>query len=132
LPDPGAKTVIFFDGSCPLCRSEISMYSDCDVAGILSLVDVSETNVALPQDLDREKAMSRLHVIAKDGRMLSGAAAFIEVWRHLRGWNSVAKIASLPALTWILECAYCVFLSFRPALVLMFTAAQRLRTERRG
>jgi predicted DCC family thiol-disulfide oxidoreductase YuxK len=132
LSDTGAKTVIFFDGSCPLCRAEIGWYSDRDATGELCLVDVSEANAAVPQTLDRETAMSRFHVIAQDGRMLSGAAAFIEVWRHIRGWRWVAKIASLPGVPSILECIYLVFLRIRPVLVQMFVSAQRLRTMRHG
>jgi predicted DCC family thiol-disulfide oxidoreductase YuxK len=120
LSDPKNKTVIFFDGSCPLCRFEIGMYSDCDTSGALRLVDVSGANAALPQVLDKEKAMARFHVIAQDGRMLSGAAAFIEVWRPLRGWRWAATVASLPGLTATLECAYSVFLKLRSALVQLF------------
>jgi predicted DCC family thiol-disulfide oxidoreductase YuxK len=130
LSDTGAKTVIFFDGSCPLCRSEVSIYSGSDAEGALRLVDVSKENVVLPKTLDREKAMSRFHVIAQDGRILSGAAAFIEVWQHLRGWRLVAQIASLPGVASILECAYRIFLKLRPALVQLYVAAQSLKTLR--
>ena len=103
------------------------MYSDCDTAAALSLVDVSEANAAIPKPLDRERAMARFHVITQDGQMLSGAAAFIEVWRHLPGWHWAAKVASQPVLTWFLEYAYRTFLKLRPALVLLFVATQRLR-----
>jgi len=130
LSDTKAKAVIFFDGSCPLCRSEMGLYSDRDTSGVLCLVDVSKVNVTLPESLDREKAMARFHVIAQDGRMLSGAAAFIEVWRHLRGWRWAAKVASLPGLELVLECAYRIFLKLRPTLVQSFVATQRLRTKR--
>jgi len=121
------KVVIFFDGSCSLCKTEIGVYSDCDVADTLLLVDVSDANSPLPDSLDREDAMARLHVIAKDGRVLSGAAAFVEVWRHLPSWVWTAKIASLPFLTYILEGAYCVFLIWRPAFVQIFVTLRRLR-----
>jgi len=130
LSDTRAKTVIFFDGSCPLCRSEIGLYSDRNTAGVLCLVDVSEVNATLPETLDREKAMARFHVIAQNGRMLSGAAAFIEVWRHLRGWRWAAKVASLPGLKLVLEYAYRIFLKLRPTLVQLFMATQHLRTKR--
>jgi predicted DCC family thiol-disulfide oxidoreductase YuxK len=130
LSDTEAKTIVFYDGSCPLCRTEIGMYSGSDAAGALRLVDVSKENAALPKILDREKAMLRFHVIAQDGRILSGAAAFIEVWQHLRGWRLVAQIASLPGVASILECAYRIFLKLRPALVQLYVAAQSLKTLR--
>jgi predicted DCC family thiol-disulfide oxidoreductase YuxK len=106
------------------------MYSGSDAEGALRLVDVSKENVVLPKILDREKAMSRFHVITQDGRILSGAAAFIEVWRHLRGWRWAAKTASLPGVELTLEYAYRIFLKLRPMLVLLFVAAQSLRTVR--
>jgi predicted DCC family thiol-disulfide oxidoreductase YuxK len=105
----------------------MAMYGERDIAGVLRLVDVSDATITLPQIVDREKAMSRLHVIAQDGRIFTGAAAFIEVWQHLRGWRWAAKIASLPGIPSILECAYCVFLKLRPALVQLFAAIQRLK-----
>jgi len=106
------------------------MYRKSDVLGALCLIDVSKASATLPKLLDREKAMSRFHVMARDGRMLSGAAAFIEVWQLLRGWRWAAKVAALPGLTSTLECAYRVFLALRPGIVQLFVAAQRLRAAR--
>ena len=74
--------------------------------------------------------MARLHVIAKDGRVLSGAAAVVEVWRHLPSWGWAAKIASLPFVTYILEGAYRVFLILRPVFVQIFVTLRRLRAIR--
>lgn len=121
---------MFFDGSCPLCRAEIGMYENSAPEGALRFVDISEPATALPPDLDREKAMARFHVIGQDGRMLSGAAAFVALWRHLPGWRRVAGIASLPGMTPLLECGYRLFLHTRPGLVRLFVAARRLRPAR--
>jgi len=70
--------------------------------------------------------MARFHVIAPEGQVLSGAAAFIEVWRALRGWRWLAGLASLPGVEPVLEVAYRAFLKARPAMVRLFVAAQRL------
>lgn len=120
MPDKESRTVIFFDGSCPLCRSEIQMYRRHDAAGALCLVDVSDSNAAMPAALDRETAMGRFHIIAGEGQILSGAAAFVEVWRQLPGWRWVAKIASLPGLTPLLEFGYRAFLPTRPWIAKVF------------
>ena len=121
---PESKTVVFYDGSCPLCRAEVGMYSDRDTAHALCLVDVSQKHVQLPPALSPEKAMKRFHVIASDGRLLSGAAAFIEVWRQLPGWHIAASLARLPGARPILDLAYRRFLILRPALVRLFVAVQ--------
>ncbi|WP_028466932.1 thiol-disulfide oxidoreductase DCC family protein [Nisaea denitrificans] len=120
MADTESRTVVFFDGSCPLCQSEIHMYRQHDVQGALCLVDVSDSNAVMPPALDRETAMKRFHIIAKDGQIHSGAAAFVEVWRQLPGWRWGARIASLPGLTPLLECGYRLFLPIRPWLAQMF------------
>ena len=77
-----AKSTLYYDGSCPLCRAEIGYYSRTDEAGGLCFVDVSQAEAAAPEGLTQREAMQRFHVRASDGRVLSGAEAFVEVWRR--------------------------------------------------
>lgn len=69
--------------------------------------------------------MARFHVIAPDGQVLSGAAAFIEVWRGLPGWRWLARPADLPGVEPVLEVTYRAFLKVRPAMVRLFVAVKR-------
>ena len=62
-------------------------------------------------------ALSRFHVVSPDGQVLSGVSGFIEVWRHLRGWRWLAKIALIAGMLPILEVAYTSFLTVRPLIV---------------
>ena len=80
-----SKLAVFFDGSCPLCRAEIAHYRGMDRAGVLCFVDVSATDTSLSVGLTRQQAMERFHVRGGNGQLLSGAAAFVEVWSRLRG-----------------------------------------------
>ncbi len=36
-----SKTEVYFDGACPLCRREISLYRKLDKEGVISWVDVA-------------------------------------------------------------------------------------------
>lgn len=126
MTDQENRTIIFFDGSCPLCQSEVQMYRQHDLEGALCLVDVSDAKAAMPPALDRETAMGRFHVIGSEGQIFSGAAAFVEVWRQLPGWRWVARIASLPGLTPLLEFGYRMFLPIRPWLAKAFQRARDL------
>ena len=60
--------------------------------------------------------MKRFHVRASDGRVLSGAAAFVEVWTRLPRWRWAARFAGLPGVTPLLEVGYRLFLPIRPYL----------------
>jgi predicted DCC family thiol-disulfide oxidoreductase YuxK len=121
----GKKSTIFFDGSCPLCRAEISHYRDIDEACGLSFVDISAPHAATPDGITRQQAMARFHVRAADGRILSGAAAFVEVWRRLPGWRWLARLAALPGGVAVLELAYRSFLPVRPVLSRLFARLTR-------
>lgn len=115
-----SKSTVYFDGSCPLCRTEIGHYRRSDRAGALCFVDVAETAVVTPAGVSRQRAMERFHVRASDGRVLSGAAAFVEVWTHLPKWRWAARAASLPGALAALELGYRMFLPARPFISRIF------------
>ena len=110
------KSTVFFDGSCPLCRAEIGYYRRKDQAGALCFVDVSETGAATPEGVTQRRALKFFHVHSGDGRVLSGAAAFVEVWTRLPNWNWAARAASLPGALVALELGYRMFLPVRPVI----------------
>lgn len=114
--DHDKVTTVYFDGSCPLCSIEISHYASQKGADQLKFVDVSQEDCRLEPDLSQDKAMARFHVRLPDGRLLSGARAFVAMWNTLPGWRWVARFASLPGLTTILESIYRLFLPVRPFL----------------
>jgi predicted DCC family thiol-disulfide oxidoreductase YuxK len=111
-----ATSTIFFDGSCPLCRAEIDYYRRADQQAALCFIDISQADAATPEGVTRERALARFHVQARDGRVLSGAAAFIEVWARLPGWRWAARLAALPGAVALLELGYRISLPTRPFL----------------
>ncbi len=97
---------VYFDGSCPLCQAEIGYYRRKDQAGALCLADISKTGAVTPEGITRQRAMERFAVRASDRRVLSGAAAFVEVWTRLPNWRWAARAASLPGALAALELGY--------------------------
>jgi predicted DCC family thiol-disulfide oxidoreductase YuxK len=130
LETKSPKSTLYFDGSCPLCRAEIGFYRREDEEGSLCFVDVSESAAATPEGLTRQQTMARFHVRAGDGRVLSGAAAFVEVWTRLPKWRWAARAASLPGVLPVLELGYRMFLPVRPFVARLFGRILNVRADR--
>lgn len=126
------KSTVYFDGSCPLCRAEIGYYRRKDQAGALCFVDVSETGAATPEGVTQRRALERFHVRSGDGRVLSGAAAFVEIWTRLPRWRWAARAAALPGALAALELSYRMFLPVRPFISRVFGRAIGLQAAIRG
>jgi len=111
-----SQTMVFYDGSCPVCAAEIDFYKRGDRRGALEFVDVSAPSARLPEAVDRAALMARFHATAPDGKLLSGARAFVAVWTQVPGWRVLARVAGLPGMLRLLEGLYRLFLSARPLL----------------
>ena len=111
-----ACATVYYDGSCPLCSVEIGHYASCEGSDGLHFVDVSNPKVRLGEDLTRQEAMGRFHVRRADGKLVSGARGFTELWCALPKWRWLARIARLPGILPLLELAYRGFLPLRPML----------------
>lgn len=109
-------TTVYFDGACPLCSLEIGYYRRQAGAESLQFVDVSGDAAVGCNDLTRDDALKRFHIRRPDGTLISGAAAFVEIWRLLPGWAWAARLASLPGVLVVLEVLYRLFLKIRPVL----------------
>lgn len=112
------KTTVYFDGSCPLCNAEISVYRKRTTD--VMFVDVSQADVVPPKDLSREEAMKRFHIRRRDGTLLNGGDAFIELWRQTPGFRFLGRLLQLPGLRIITNLAYNGFLYFRPTIQKLF------------
>ena len=111
---------VCFDGSCPLCRTEISIYQGLNSSTPIQWLDVSTNDAPLPQGLSKAALMARFHVTQADGEVLSGARAFVALWSRLPGWRWVSAIAGVPGALSLMEAAYRSFLIIRPAIQWIF------------
>jgi len=110
-PQPAAT--VYFDGACPICSREVAAYRGLAGADRLDFVDATSCD-ALGPGLTRGAALARMHVRRADGTLASGAAAFVEIWRHLPRLAWAARLAALPLVLPVLEIGYRVFLRIRP------------------
>ena len=115
-PNPSSELLrVYYDGGCPICRAEISAYQRAPGGESICWTDVTRsTPDALGTDLDPKLALARFHVRKPDGTLLSGAAAFVEVWGHLRNWRWLSAVGRLPGVLLLMEFGYRMFLKLRP------------------
>lgn len=120
-PTPtNACTEVYFDGSCPLCRREISLYQNLKSDQPIEWVDVSVEQSSLPAGVTHTQLMKRFHTRTAQGELLSGAAAFVHIWAQLPGWRLLASLARIPGVLWLMEHAYRGFLVIRPGIQRVF------------
>ena len=113
---PPQKTVLYFDGGCPVCEREVAMYRSQAGADAVCWVDVSRCSPAdLGSDLPRDAALARLHLRRPDGSLVSGAAAFTALWQTLPRWAWLGRLLGNRATLPVLEAGYRGFLVLRRA-----------------
>lgn len=115
--DPAADAglpQVFYDGACPLCRAEIGLYRRSGAQA--EFCDISPDGASLPDGANRDDMLARFHVRRADGRVVSGAAAFAELWKATPGWRWLGHLTGRPPFVWVAEGLYRVFLRLRPGL----------------
>jgi predicted DCC family thiol-disulfide oxidoreductase YuxK len=115
------RPAVFFDGSCPLCTAEISTYRKCRGADEIDWVDVAGGGTGVHSEtiapgLMRTDAMRRFHMRRADGEIVSGGAAFAELWTALPAFSWAGRIGRQRPVALLLEGAYRLFLPVRPLL----------------
>ena len=130
LTDQTGVTTIFYDGACPLCTAEISVYRKCAGAEKVAFVDISapESDFVCP-GVDKAIALKRFHVRAAEGTLVSGAEGFGHLWLALPAWRWLGRIVLLPGVLQATEAVYRGFLLVRPALQWIFRAQSAAGTR---
>jgi ubiquinone biosynthesis monooxygenase Coq7 len=115
--DAGPELTVYYDGSCPLCRREIGFFKRRSGKGAIEWLDVSDGNGAMVSaDLTRTDALARFHVRLRDGRLVSGARGFAELWSQIPGFRALGGMARMRFAQPLLEGIYRGFLVLRPSL----------------
>lgn len=109
--DPNAAATVYFDGGCPICAKEIAWYQPR--AGGVSFLNVDALADAPAADLTRDAALARLHARTHDGRLVSGAAAFVALWRSIPALRWIARLLDNRPTLAVLDIAYAGFLKVR-------------------
>ena len=122
------RLTTFYNGACPVCRTEIKHYKRISRARHLDMAwcDVARDRfIARRIGLDREAVKRRLHAIDREGHLFVGVAAFAAIWRELPGYRWAAWLVSRPVIRPIANWLYDGVLA--PTLYAMNKARERRR-----
>lgn len=99
-----------------MCSREIALYQRLSdgAADRPAFENIAVEQARLPEGVSREAALARFHVRLGSGEVVSGAAAFIALWRATPRFRLLGRVCSLPPLPWLLERGYGLFLKVRP------------------
>lgn len=110
-----AICTVYFDGACPLCAKEIATYQSWQGADKIEWIDASRCEeTELGTQLNRQQALSKLHARDETGQLVSGAAAFIVMWRQLPALRWITPLLERRLVIALLDYFYRVFLKCRP------------------
>jgi predicted DCC family thiol-disulfide oxidoreductase YuxK len=69
--------------------------------------------------LSKTQALSRFYTLDENGNLASGGKAFTSIWEILPRFRPLAMLFRIQPFAWLLDCAYSLFLKFRPSLQTM-------------
>ncbi len=114
------KIRVFFNQSCKICNYEINHYKNISKDNFHWVDIVNNKEAQKLTSKTYEQLIRRLHVV-KDGQVISGAAAFIEIWGNIPRYRFLYKIFKKKFFFIILSllyelAAYLLFLKNRHLL----------------
>ena len=102
---------VYYNESCSICRAEINHYKKQNIEEI-DWVDITNNVAAEKETLKDDKALLRRLHVKKDGKVFSGAEAFLLVWKNIPKYKFLYSILRLPLFFQIFSLAYEVIAFF--------------------
>ena len=114
---------VYFNNSCKICKAEIDLYKKESIKEI-NWVDISgNRNAQIETNKNDKQLLRRLHV-KKDGKVFSGAEAFLLVWKNIPKYRFLYSIFKLPIIFQIFSLCYEVI-----AFLLYFKNRKQIKTN---
>jgi predicted DCC family thiol-disulfide oxidoreductase YuxK len=96
---------VYFNNSCNICRAEINLYKKQNIEDI-EWVDITDNKSAEIETQKNDKALlRRLHI--KDGeKIISGAEAFLLVWKKIPKYKFLYTFFKAPVIFTLFSISY--------------------------
>ena len=96
---------VYYNNSCKICKAEIDLYKKEKIDQI-NWIDITNNQSAkIETNKDYKQLLRRLHV-EKNGKIFSGAKAFLLVWKNIPKYRILYSIFSLPIIFQIFSVVY--------------------------
>ncbi|MDA9678203.1 DUF393 domain-containing protein [Candidatus Pelagibacter sp.] len=96
---------VYYNESCSICRAEINHYKKQNIDEI-DWVDITNNVTAEKETLKDDKTLLRRLHVKKDGKIFSGAEAFLIVWKNIPKYKFLYSILKLPLIFQIFSLTY--------------------------
>ena len=96
---------VYFNNSCKICKAEIDLYKKEKINQINWIDITNNQNAQIETNKNNKELLRRLHV-EKDGKIFSGAKAFLLVWKNIPKYKILYLIFSLPVIFQIFTLLY--------------------------
>jgi predicted DCC family thiol-disulfide oxidoreductase YuxK len=98
---------IYYDASCPMCKTEMETLKETDQDNKLILVDCSNTDLAVPEScpVTREAMMERIHAIDANGQWINSTEVFAAAY-SASGFKKLGKLWGNKTFKPLLKRAY--------------------------
>tara|TARA_B100000401_G_C52526996_1_gene587226 strand:+ start:356 stop:706 length:351 start_codon:yes stop_codon:yes gene_type:complete len=114
---------VYFNNSCKICKAEIDLYKKEKIEQI-NWIDITNNQKArLETKKNYKELLRRLHV-KKNGKIFSGAKAFLLVWKNIPKYKFLYLILKLPVIFQIFSFLYEIV-----ALILYLKNRKQLKTN---
>ena len=96
---------VYYNESCSICRAEINHYKKQNIEEI-DWVDITNNVTAERETSKDNKALLRRLHVKKDGKIFSGAKAFLLVWKNIPKYKFLYNFFKLPIIFQIFSIGY--------------------------
>ena len=96
---------VYYNESCSICRAEINHYKKQNIEEI-DWVDITNNIDAEKETLKNDKTLLRRLHVKKNGKIFSGAEAFLLIWKNIPKYKFLYKIFKLPIIFQIFFLTY--------------------------
>tara|TARA_B100000989_G_scaffold298164_1_gene286383 strand:+ start:149 stop:511 length:363 start_codon:yes stop_codon:yes gene_type:complete len=99
--------IVFYDGNCNLCTSEINFYKKLDQKKTFNWVNINtRTDILRNYNIEFDDSLMYLHAIDKNGKKKIGVDAFITIWREFRYFKILSYLIGITPLKRFTDIIY--------------------------